>query len=115
MSDLDKEDKQTIEDLAGMMAVVHKKVESLFLNFVAPLSEDNRKDALPEEIRAVLQDINNDFLVAVFGTEAVLSRLGSMCRKHSLEVTSGSPPADSRGDEDSCEEGEDVPGKASLH
>jgi len=115
MSDLDKETRQTIEDLAGMMAIVHQKVESLFLNFAAPLSEDNLKYSLPEEIRAVLRDMNNDFLVAVFGTETVLSRLDGMCRKYSLEVTSGSPPADSRGDEDSCEEVEDVPDKASLH
>ena len=115
MSKLNEDARQTIEDLASMMAIVHKKVESLFLNFVAPLSEDARKNALPEEIRAMLQDINNDFLVAVFGTETVLSRLDSMCRRYSLEDTSDSPPADSQGTEGSDEEVEDVPSKASLH
>lgn len=115
MGKLNEDARQTIEDLASMMAIVHKKIEGLFFNFASPLSEEKFKYELPEEVREVLRDMNNDFLIAVFGTETMLSRLDSMCRRYSLEDTSGSPPADSQGTEGSDEEVEDVPSKASLH
>ena len=107
------ETTRVVEDLTGMMQIVHSKVESLFLSFNGSLVDAQHKAS--KTLLNTLADMNNDFLVATFGAETVLSRLEGLCRRLGLAAEKGLPPDSSEQDQQDADADDERQGKLSLH